>query len=171
MNDSAEISPDALVERSQARNGTRSKWTPILAFVLSAAVLVHLVNVLIKNPYPATGIPAETTVGPQRVKLPIAGLPRSGEPGVVQDDVSALWLGAAQAIQTGYCAGVDHGAIVAEKTPDGLQSVPGVYVVSCATDISAPGRSYMFHKTTNGVSPCEDLTACKQAQLSPTTAG
>lgn len=97
--------------------------------------------------------PGEVVVGSERVAQRISGLPTHEESDLSAADLSALWLAAFEAVQTGVCATVVGGGVQAPTSA----LAPGIYYISCG-GADAPQKWY--REDGHGVVACADANAC-----------
>lgn len=100
--------------------------------------------------------PGEVVVGSERVARLITGLPTQEASDLSAADLSALWLAAFEAVQTGACAQVSGGGVQSPSTVE----TPGIYFISCgAHDVEPPLRKW-YREDGHGVVACADANAC-----------
>ena len=123
----------------------------LAAFVgLSALVMYRLTQV------PAAARdwkPGEVVVGSERVAQRISGLPTHEASDLSAADLSALWLAAFEAVQTGACGTVVGGGV---QSPTSAVA-PGIYYVSCG---GADALQKWYREDGHGVVACADANAC-----------
>lgn len=98
--------------------------------------------------------PGEVVVGSERVAQRISGLPTHEASEFSAADLSALWLAAFEAVQTGACADVVGGGVQSPTSAD----APGVYYISCG---GAEALQKWYREDGHGVVACADANACK----------
>ena len=97
--------------------------------------------------------PGEVVVGSERVAQRISGLPTHEASELSAADLSALWLAAFEAVQTGACGTVVGGGVQSPTSP----LAPGIYYISCG---GAEASQKWYREDGHGVVACTDAKAC-----------
>ena len=100
--------------------------------------------------------PGEVVVGSDRVARLITGLPTHEASDLSAADLSALWLAAFEAVQTGACAKVTGGGVQSPTTA----LAPGVYFIACGGDAVEPAPVKWYREDGHGIVACADANAC-----------